>query len=252
MGFIHYNCTIAEQAAAVAKVKAHCPGFVVTPVCMKPSDTVSALDNLKVGPSHKQAAVAARGWGHTQAAAAAQGRHGGGGGGSGWGGCWSVVRCWLQAVAGMRSLMCSGRRVCWWARERDGVQGGGALGTRAGSAFVDSQLRPPVQDAAANADSLRTAGRHVDDIDCTYLHVCSCFCCAFLQLTKNFTSVCVTDTGAVGGQLLGIVTTRDVDFVNDRATPLEEIMTRWVGAARRGQGPGGGWGSAGCSRCISK
>jgi hypothetical protein len=81
MGFIHYNCTIAEQAAAVAKVKAHCPGFVVTPVCMKPSDTVSALDNLKVGPSHKQAAVAARGWGHTQAAAAAQGRHGGGGGG---------------------------------------------------------------------------------------------------------------------------------------------------------------------------
>jgi hypothetical protein len=49
MGFIHYNCTIAEQAAAVAKVKAHIPGFVVTPVCMKPSDTVSALDNLKVG-----------------------------------------------------------------------------------------------------------------------------------------------------------------------------------------------------------
>lgn len=48
MGFIHYNCTIADQAAAVAKVKAHCPGFVVTPVCMKPSDTVSTLDNLKV------------------------------------------------------------------------------------------------------------------------------------------------------------------------------------------------------------
>lgn len=48
MGFIHYNCTIAEQAAAVAKVKAHIPGFVVTPVCMKPTDTVAALDNLKV------------------------------------------------------------------------------------------------------------------------------------------------------------------------------------------------------------
>lgn len=48
MGFIHYNCTVAEQAAAVAKVKAHIPGFVVTPVCMKPTDTVSALDNLKV------------------------------------------------------------------------------------------------------------------------------------------------------------------------------------------------------------
>lgn len=49
MGFIHYNCTIAEQAAAVAKVKAHIPGFVVTPVCMKPTDPISALDNLKVG-----------------------------------------------------------------------------------------------------------------------------------------------------------------------------------------------------------
>lgn len=94
MGFIHYNCTIAEQAAAVAKVKAHIPGFVVTPVCMKPTDPVSALDNLK--------------------------------------------------------------------------------------------------------------------------------------LTKNFSSVCVTDTGALGGVLLGIVTTRDIDFVNDRATPLEEIMTRDV------------------------
>jgi hypothetical protein len=48
MGFIHYNCTVAEQAAAVAKVKAHIPGFVVTPVCMKPTDSVAALDNLKV------------------------------------------------------------------------------------------------------------------------------------------------------------------------------------------------------------
>ncbi len=54
MGFIHYNCTIAEQAAAVAKVKAHCPGFVVTPICMKPTDTVSALDNLKVGTGNSK------------------------------------------------------------------------------------------------------------------------------------------------------------------------------------------------------
>lgn len=50
-------------------------------------------------------------------------------------------------------------------------------------------------------------------------------CRVALQLTKNFTSVCVTDTGAVGGVLLGLVTTRDVDFINDRATPLEEVMT---------------------------
>jgi IMP dehydrogenase len=47
-----------------------------------------------------------------------------------------------------------------------------------------------------------------------------------LQSTKNFSSVCVTDTGALGGKLLGIVTSRDIDFVSDRATPLQEVMTR--------------------------
>jgi IMP dehydrogenase len=46
------------------------------------------------------------------------------------------------------------------------------------------------------------------------------------QSTKNFSSVCVTDTGALGGKLLGIVTSRDIDFVSDRSTPLEEVMTR--------------------------
>jgi IMP dehydrogenase len=47
-----------------------------------------------------------------------------------------------------------------------------------------------------------------------------------LQSTKNFSSVCVTDTGALGGKLLGIVTSRDIDFISDRSTPLEEVMTR--------------------------
>lgn len=35
----------------------------------------------------------------------------------------------------------------------------------------------------------------------------------------------MTDTGALGGKLLGIVTTRDIDFVNDRLTSLSEVMT---------------------------
>jgi hypothetical protein len=38
----------------------------------------------------------------------------------------------------------------------------------------------------------------------------------------------VTDTGALGGMLLGLVTSRDIDFINDRATPLEDVMTRCV------------------------
>lgn len=48
MGFVHYNNTIAEQLAAVTKVKRHTPGFVVTPVCMSPKDTISRLDDLRV------------------------------------------------------------------------------------------------------------------------------------------------------------------------------------------------------------
>ncbi|WIA19147.1 hypothetical protein OEZ85_003795 [Tetradesmus obliquus] len=100
MGFIHYNCTIAEQAAMVAKVKAHSPGFVVNVACMTPDTPISALDALKS--------------------------------------------------------------------------------------------------------------------------------------TKNFSSVCVTDTGALGGKLLGIVTSRDIDFVSDRSTPLEEVMTREVVTAPAG------------------
>eukprot|EP00879_Flechtneria_rotunda_P018863 GHRR01019800.1.p1 GENE.GHRR01019800.1~~GHRR01019800.1.p1 ORF type:complete len:443 (+),score=175.86 GHRR01019800.1:489-1817(+) len=103
MGFIHYNCTVADQVAAVVKVKAHQPGFVVTPVCMKPSDPISAIDNIK--------------------------------------------------------------------------------------------------------------------------------------LTKNFSSICVTDTGALGGKLLGIVTSRDIDFIDDRQMPLEDVMTKDVVTAPEGTTP---------------
>jgi len=42
---------------------------------------------------------------------------------------------------------------------------------------------------------------------------------------KGFGSVCVTDTGVLGGTLLGIVTTRDYDFVTDGHTTLREVMT---------------------------
>ncbi|KAG2447642.1 hypothetical protein HYH02_007560 [Chlamydomonas schloesseri] len=46
-----------------------------------------------------------------------------------------------------------------------------------------------------------------------------------LKNSRGFTSVCVTDTGALGGKLLGVVTTRDIDFINDKLTPLAEVMT---------------------------
>lgn len=46
-----------------------------------------------------------------------------------------------------------------------------------------------------------------------------------LKERKGYGSVCVTDTGKLGGKLLGIVTTRDYDFINDGHTPIREIMT---------------------------
>jgi len=42
---------------------------------------------------------------------------------------------------------------------------------------------------------------------------------------KGYGSVCVTDTGEVGGRLLGVVSSRDYDFVTDAMTTLDEIMT---------------------------
>lgn len=46
-----------------------------------------------------------------------------------------------------------------------------------------------------------------------------------LKATKGFGSACITDTGKIGGKLLGIVSSRDYDFVTDAHTPLLEIMT---------------------------
>mmetsp|Transcript_3029 Transcript_3029/g.7538 ORF Transcript_3029/g.7538 Transcript_3029/m.7538 type:complete len:510 (-) Transcript_3029:642-2171(-) len=57
-----------------------------------------------------------------------------------------------------------------------------------------------------------------------------------LKQTKDFTSVVVTDTGKMHGKFLGIVTPRDIDFVNDRLTPLSEIMTKDVTVVSEGTG----------------
>ncbi|KAJ9530688.1 hypothetical protein QJQ45_014843 [Haematococcus lacustris] len=46
-----------------------------------------------------------------------------------------------------------------------------------------------------------------------------------LKATKDFSSVIITDTGCVKGKFLGIVTPRDIDFVNDRMTSLGDVMT---------------------------
>lgn len=46
-----------------------------------------------------------------------------------------------------------------------------------------------------------------------------------IKAQNGFSSVPITDSGEMGGKLLGMVTNRDIDFVTDRSTPLHAVMT---------------------------
>lgn len=48
-----------------------------------------------------------------------------------------------------------------------------------------------------------------------------------IKKQKGFAGVPVTDTGKIGGKLLGIVTSRDIDFIKKDGlnTPLDKVMT---------------------------
>lgn len=47
-----------------------------------------------------------------------------------------------------------------------------------------------------------------------------------VQASRGVSSICITEDGRVGSKLLGIITSRDTDFVNDRLTHLGDVMTR--------------------------
>ena len=63
------------------------------------------------------------------------------------------------------------------------------------------------------------------------LHGISLFKCEFagvcLQAARDVRGVCITEDGQPGSKLLGVVTSSDTDFINDRLTPLSEVMTRY-------------------------
>jgi IMP dehydrogenase len=46
-----------------------------------------------------------------------------------------------------------------------------------------------------------------------------------LKSTYGFSGVPITLDGKLGSKLLGMVTSRDVDFIEDKSTPLEQVMT---------------------------
>lgn len=55
-----------------------------------------------------------------------------------------------------------------------------------------------------------------------------------IRCEYGFSGVPITETGKMGGKLLGIVTNRDVDFLSDRSQRLEHVMTRELITAQEG------------------
>lgn len=51
---------------------------------------------------------------------------------------------------------------------------------------------------------------------------------------RGFSGVPITDTGKIGGKLLGMVCTRDIDFVADDTLSVEQVMTRDLIVAQEG------------------
>lgn len=55
-----------------------------------------------------------------------------------------------------------------------------------------------------------------------------------LKATHGFSGVPVTEDGRMGSKLVGIVTSRDTDFIDDRSTPLHMVMTTKLITAQEG------------------
>jgi len=55
-----------------------------------------------------------------------------------------------------------------------------------------------------------------------------------IKATKGFSGIPITDNGQIGGKLLGLVCTRDFDFVGDDDLPVTDVMTRDIVVAKEG------------------
>jgi IMP dehydrogenase len=55
-----------------------------------------------------------------------------------------------------------------------------------------------------------------------------------IKRKHGFSGIPITDTGDLGGRLIGIVTNRDTDFEKDRDLPLRQVMTTELVTAPKG------------------
>merc|ERR1719199_130265 len=55
-----------------------------------------------------------------------------------------------------------------------------------------------------------------------------------IKAERGFSGIPITETGKIGGKLVGMVCTRDVDFVGDDDLPVSEVMTRDLIVAKEG------------------
>lgn len=55
-----------------------------------------------------------------------------------------------------------------------------------------------------------------------------------VKVEKGFSGIPITESGKIGSKLLGMVCTRDIDFVGDDDLSVTEVMTRELVVAKEG------------------
>lgn len=55
-----------------------------------------------------------------------------------------------------------------------------------------------------------------------------------VKATNGFSGIPITDTGELGGKILGIITSRDVDAIDDRSVRIQDVMTKQMVLGREG------------------
>lgn len=198
----------APAGLQVKTAKNHTPGFVVHPICMLPSSTVAELYSLRERKGFTSVCVTGAG----QRMGARCGCVGAGEG------CAAAVYAGaspppVPCLLRLPEQSCDCRLEC--CRRRDASPA---------PTLADARLAllPALAVQTPASAAARRAWRH------------ALINFARLPPSPYHLAAFPADTGKVGGKLLGMVTTRDWDFVADLHTPLSEIMTTDLETAQYG------------------